>query len=172
VSAGRAPLARTLAWLAAGLAGLCLAAGFAIVDLYIPAMVALVAAAAWLLLIRARSRPAASPGLVVALLAAAISALLGAPMLLPLLAVVLALSAWDLADFSERVDSASVVTNAPRLEREHLLRLLWVDALGLGLAGVALLARINLSFAAVLALGLVAAVGISQVVGHLRKEGD
>ena len=89
-----------------------------------------------------------------------------------LIAVVGALTAWDLNHFARRSRRGEEIAGNSGLERAHLRRLLSVDGLGLLLAGSALLVRVRLRFAAVFCLALLAAFGLSRVIGFLRREGD
>lgn len=85
-------------------------------------------------------------------------------------AVVMALAAWDLHRFMERVRGISTDAASRDLERRHLRRLLAVSGLGLGLGWVAAGAHLTLSFGMALALGFLAILGVSQVVRALVRE--
>lgn len=87
-----------------------------------------------------------------------------------LLGVVAALSAWDLDRFARRQKNAERVENVQQLERRHLWRLLIVDGLGFLLAVVGLGLKIKVSFGVALLLVLLAVLGLSRVVGFLRRE--
>jgi hypothetical protein len=89
-----------------------------------------------------------------------------------LVGMVAALSAWDLDHFARRLKSVERVETRPALEWRHLRRLVSVDSLSLLLAGMALVTRYKFSFGVALSLGLVAVVGLSQVMGYLRRESD
>jgi len=112
----------------------------------------------------------------VALVGFVVAAAVGLWMSLPagwmLAGVVAALSAWDLDYFARRLGSVERVEMRPALERLHLRRLVSVDGLGLLLAGMALVVQYKLSFDVVLVLGLVAVLGLSQMVSYLRRESD
>lgn len=89
-----------------------------------------------------------------------------------LVGAVAALSAWDLDHFARRLASVPRVEDAAGLERAHLRRLLVVDAVGVTLAGIPLVATLDLGFGAALLLGLLAIVGLSHTIGFLRRESD
>ncbi len=87
-----------------------------------------------------------------------------------LCAVGAALSAWDLDHFAQRLRSVGRVEGQRALERRHLQRLLVVDALGLLLAALATALRLRLGFGAALLLGGLAVLGLSRVIGFLRRQ--
>jgi len=89
-----------------------------------------------------------------------------------LVGVVAALSAWDLDHFARRLRGVERVEMRLALEWHHLRRLISVDGLGLLLAGVALAVQYKFSFDAALVLGLVAVLGLSQMISYLRRESD
>jgi hypothetical protein len=87
-----------------------------------------------------------------------------------LLGVVAALSAWDLDRFAQRRRGAERVEKARELERRHLQRLLIVDSLGLLLATAGLQVRVRVGFGGAFSLTLLAVLGLSRVIGFLRRE--
>jgi hypothetical protein len=89
-----------------------------------------------------------------------------------LLGVVAALSAWDLDRFTQRQRGAERIEKARELERRHLQRLLIVDSLGLLLATAGLQVRVGVSFGGAFSLTLLAVLGLSRVIGFLRRESD
>jgi len=91
--------------------------------------------------------------------------------LLALLAVIAALCAWDLDGLAQRLGHFGYVGDQPRLEQQHLGRLLAVAALGLLLGGLALAFQIRLTFAPALLLSLLVVMGLSWAVFILRAEG-
>jgi hypothetical protein len=84
--------------------------------------------------------------------------------------LVVTLSAWDLAAFARWAQNLKPAEKAAVLVRQHLLRLLIVDAAGLLLAGAALTMRLRLGLALTLLLGLVAILGVSRVIAFLRHQ--
>jgi hypothetical protein len=86
--------------------------------------------------------------------------------------VILALAAWDLERFGERLRLAEASSETRELERRHLWRLLAVCGLSLALAWAALGSRLKLDMAVALALGFLAIVGLSQVIRALARESD
>ncbi|BCX02083.1 MAG: hypothetical protein KatS3mg053_0021 [Candidatus Roseilinea sp.] len=101
---------------------------------------------------------------------AAVGLLIGALSALMLLTVVAALAAWDLTHFERRMQALVRVERAGDIERRHLRWLMAALLGGTALAGLALTIRATLSFAAVFALGLLAALALSWMIGALRRE--
>lgn len=91
-----------------------------------------------------------------------------------LLGTVMALAAWDLDHFAQRLRyvgwDETLAERRRELERRHLQRLLSVSGLGLLLAAVALGVRIRFNFGIAFLLGLVAVLGLSQAISFLRRE--
>lgn len=79
------------------------------------------------------------------------------------------LMAWDLADFIRRLRFASASESTAGLQARHLARLTIVAVLGLALASVAMLVRLEFSFEWVVLLTLVATLGVSQLIAWFRK---
>ena len=80
-----------------------------------------------------------------------------------------ALIAWDLADFMRRVEHASPEDDVPALTRRHLLRLTIITAVGLVLALIGMITRLEFSFEWTAFLALLAALGVTQLVGWMKK---
>jgi hypothetical protein len=112
----------------------------------------------------------ASVVLVCFVAAAASGFWLGLPAGWMLAGVVVALVAWDLAHFARRLRSVERAELALELERSHLRRLIGVAGAGLLLAGAALLAQVRLSFGVAFLVALIAVLGLSQLIGRLRRE--
>lgn len=83
--------------------------------------------------------------------------------------VVAALTAWDLDCFVRTINGIDQIANQSQHERQHLLRLLVVDASSLLLGSAALLLRTRLSLALVVALGLLVVLGLNRAIGFLRR---
>ena len=89
-----------------------------------------------------------------------------------LFGLVATLVAWDLDHFRQRLQQAGQIEGEVELRRAHLQRLLAVVVLG-GLAGVvALTFQVRLNLGWIILLGVVAIVGLSRVIGRLRRESD
>jgi len=80
-----------------------------------------------------------------------------------------ALLAWDLTDFMRRLRFAPLMDDLRALERRHLTRLTLVTVVGIALASIAMLVRVEFSFEWVMLLTLVAVVGVTQLVSWLRR---
>ncbi len=89
---------------------------------------------------------------------------------LMLLAVVAALTAWDLAHFERRLQAMPRVEHAGDIERGHLRWLLISVLGGSVIAASALMIRTTLSFGVMFVLGLMAALALSWTIGALRRE--
>jgi hypothetical protein len=94
-----------------------------------------------------------------------------------LLALVAAVTAWDLDRFAQTPASpgrapaaAGRVEGARQMERRHLQRLGLVNLAGLSLGAAAFLLQTRLHFVVVVLLLLLAAWGLSQAVTYLRRE--
>ena len=77
---------------------------------------------------------------------------------------------WDLSDFARRLSYAAPTDDIRGLERRHLARVGIVATLGLGLAWLSAVIRINrLAFEVAVGLVLLAALGLTRLVVGLRK---
>jgi len=79
-----------------------------------------------------------------------------------------ALLAWDLTDFMRRLRYAPLMDDLRALERRHLARLTIVTLVGVLLASIAMLVRLEFTFEWIMLLTLVAVLGITQLVSWLR----
>jgi hypothetical protein len=91
---------------------------------------------------------------------------------LMLVVLVAGLSAWDLVSMSARFRRVKKEAIEQGIERRHLTRLAAVDGMGLLLGSAGLLLKINLGFGVEILLGLVVAIGLSQLILHLRRSND
>src|SRR5262245_10355455 len=77
---------------------------------------------------------------------------------------------WDLSDFARRLSYAAPRDDIGGMERRHLARIAIVAALGLGLAWLSVVIRINrLAFEVAVGVVLLAALGLTRLVVRLRK---
>jgi hypothetical protein len=155
-----------------GLAAIVLAVGYAVGSLWKVSLILLAMGALWWIGQKRHWNLFAPVALVGFAVAAAVGLWMGLPGGWMLVGAVAALSAWDLDHFARRLRSVERVEMQPALEQLHLRRLASVDGLGLLLAGMALVVQYKFSFDVALVLGLVAVLGLSQMVGHLRRESD
>ncbi|HEY3290460.1 MAG TPA: hypothetical protein VGK87_10060 [Anaerolineae bacterium] len=95
---------------------------------------------------------------------AAIGIVLGLSSALMLIAVVAALCAWDIAHYEQQFDAVSRIDNSDALDRAHYMRLALTALISLALGAVALLIRVNLSFALALVIALMAVILLGQLV--------
>jgi hypothetical protein len=79
------------------------------------------------------------------------------------------LLAWDLTDFMRRLRFAPLMADLRALERRHLTRLTLVAVVGILLASIPMLVRLEFSFEWIMLLTLVAALGVTQLVAWLRR---
>jgi len=94
---------------------------------------------------------------------------LGLSRWLGLLAVLLALAAWDLGRFTFRISDVLDGAAAARLERVHLSRLGLALGGGLLLGGLALLLRVPLDFGWALLIGATAVIALGQVARRMNR---
>ena len=85
-----------------------------------------------------------------------------------LLSMAGAISAWDLDHFTQRMRYAGLVVERPNLEKYHIKRLLVVNLFGLLLSVIALNVQVKLGFGAILLLGMIAVLGLNQVIIFLK----
>jgi hypothetical protein len=167
-----------LSRVSAGLSVFFLALGFALSGLWAGTAAILAVGVLWLL---GQLRPPGQPGalrwtssaaFVMLVLGAAVAMLLSVGAAWPLLGLVAALVTWDLDQFARRMQAAGRVDDGPGLERRHVQRLLVVAAIGCLLAFAGLVLRLRLSFGWALLLAAVAMLGLSLIVGYMRRVGD
>jgi hypothetical protein len=149
---------------------LALLLGYGLADLWVWTPFLALPVVAWLIGLWRRWAWLTSIGFVLCAGAAAAGLLLGVEAGWMLLALVMALAAWDLDSFVRRMEGAEQVEGRQDLERRHLLRLVAVEGVGVLLAAVALGVRLDIGFGAVLLLSLVAVVGLSRVVAFFRRQ--
>lgn len=109
-------------------------------------------------------------GLIAAFALAVAGMLVRAPSLLMLLAGTAALLCWSCMHFEQRMATVKRVDHADAMEGQHLRWALIAGALGLALAGLAVLVRTNFTFAAIFFAGLIAVILLSSVIGRWRGE--
>jgi len=80
--------------------------------------------------------------------------------------------AWDLTEFMRRLRFAARTDDLPSLERRHLARVTIVALIGVALASIPMLVRLEFSFEWVVLLTLIAAFGVTQLVAWLRRGGE
>jgi hypothetical protein len=81
-----------------------------------------------------------------------------------------ALLAWDLTEFMRRMDGAFETDDLPGMQRRHLARLTVVAFIGLLLASISMLVRLEFTLEWMMLLALVAVLGVTQLVAWLRRE--
>ena len=79
------------------------------------------------------------------------------------------LLAWDLSDFMRRLRFAHAMDDKRTLERRHLTRVTIVAVVGLALASIAMLVRLEFTFEWMVLVTLVAVLGVTQLVSWLRR---
>ena len=80
-----------------------------------------------------------------------------------------ALLAWDLTEFMRRMDGAFETDDLPGMQRRHLARLTVVALIGLLLASISMLIRLEFTLEWMMLLALVAVLGVTQLVAWLRR---
>jgi len=77
---------------------------------------------------------------------------------------------WDSSDFARRLGYAAPTDDVQGMERRHLARVGVVALLGFGLAWLSIVIQIErLAFEVAVGLVLIAAIGLTRLVIHLRK---
>jgi hypothetical protein len=113
----------------------------------------------------------ASPAFFVLVGAAGIGAWMGLSPILMVFSVLGSLLAWDLDDFSRRLQSAAPEDDLRKLENKHLVHLIILGTTGLSLSLVAIYLHLQISFGWLFLLALAAVLGMMQLVKRLRREG-
>jgi hypothetical protein len=155
-----------------GLAALCLAVGYAQHTLWSGVLTIAVGGCIWLVALWRRWTWTAPVGLSLSTVAAAVGLWLGAGDAWMIAGLIAALSAWDLEHLVRNVRSVGRVDDEEALERHHLVSLLIVDALGFGLAFLALNLTIQFSFGVIVLLVMLLILALSRVVGIVRRESN
>jgi hypothetical protein len=86
--------------------------------------------------------------------------------------LIAALSAWDLDHFLQRLRLVTQNARTRSLERRHLMRLLWVDVVGVLVSSIAFSIDLEFGLGIAFLLGLLAIVGLSRTISFLRRESD
>ena len=100
---------------------------------------------------------------------AALGAGLGVMPMGMLVALIATLVAWDLHRFLLRLANADFVIDKASLQRIHLRRLVIVAGVGVVLGILALNLEFNLKLGWLILMGLIVALGLSWVVGFVRR---
>jgi hypothetical protein len=82
---------------------------------------------------------------------------------------IFALFAWDMTDFRQRLRGMAKDDDTRGLERRHLARISLLALIGLVLASIAMLVRVQFTFEWSTLLVIVTLLGLGQLVGWFRK---
>jgi hypothetical protein len=82
-----------------------------------------------------------------------------------------ALLAWDLSEFMRRLAVAPKSDDLPGMKQRHLARVTIVALLGVLLASISMLVRLEFTLEWIMLLTLVAVLGVTQLVAWLRRGG-
>lgn len=82
---------------------------------------------------------------------------------------IFALFAWDMFDFRQRLRLMAKDDDSRGLERRHLLRISLLALLGLFLASITMLVRVQFTFEWGVLLVFVILLGLGQLVGWLKR---
>lgn len=159
-------------WIPTGIASAILALGFLLNRQWVAAVLVVVLGVLWLVLQLFHWNFAGSLMLFLLTGFAVYAIWMGVHPLWALVSLVAGLTAWDLSHFTDRQRQVQRVDYVEQLARQHLRRLAVLDGLSLLLAGSVLLVHIHFSLGLALFLGLVAVIGVSQMVRFLRQESD
>jgi len=136
------------------------------------ALGALVFAVLWLAALLRRWNWFSSLGLLAAVAAAGFGLWVGVAAGWALAGVLGALLAWDLTDLRVRLNLAASSDDLGPLERGHLGRLGLITLIGMLLASVAMIAQLRFSFEWGILLALAGTLGVTQLIGWLRRGGE
>lgn len=132
-------------------------------------LVIILLGAAWSLAAFFKRIRAASPGMLISALAAGAGVLLGMQFWLVLTGALAGLIAWDLANFSERLQLAAPVDDARGLEKRHLVWLGGTASLGLLLAAISSLVQMQIPFGWTLLLAVIGVLGLVRFVAWAAR---
>jgi len=79
------------------------------------------------------------------------------------------LLAWDLSDFMRRLQFVHFTDDKRGLERRHLIRVTIVAMIGMLLASISILVRLEFTLEWMMLLALVGVLGVTQLVAWLRR---
>ena len=82
---------------------------------------------------------------------------------------IFALFAWDMTDFRQRLRGMADDDETRGLERRHLARISLLAFIGMALASIAMLVRVQFTFEWSALLVIVALLGLGQLVGWLKR---
>jgi hypothetical protein len=82
---------------------------------------------------------------------------------------IFALIAWDMTDFRQRLRGMANDDETRGLERRHLARISLLAIIGLVLASIAMLVRVQFTFEWSALLVIVTLLGLGQLVGWLKR---
>ena len=122
----------------------------------------------WLLSGWRRLAWVAQAGLAVFIFLAVLGVWIGISPFLMALSVLGSLLAWDLRDFSRRLSRAAAEDDLRGLEKNYLVQLARLGAIGLCLILAALLIHLRISFGWLLVLAFTAVLGMVQLVKRFR----
>jgi hypothetical protein len=125
----------------------------------------------WLLSRWGRWAWMASIGLFVCVCAAGVGVGIGLSPVLMAVSVLGSLFAWDLADFSRRLQRAAPEDDLRQLQQLHLLRLAALGGISLALYLAATFIHLVISFGWLFLLALAAVLGLVETARRLRKAG-
>lgn len=146
-----------------------LAWGYSAAGLDGPVRWFLAVGALWLVAQWRRWHWAASLIMLVFVGAAAYGLWIGLPANLMLLGAVGGLLGWDMDDFMRRLHMASAHDDVRSMELHHLGRVAVVAAISLGIAGFTTLFRVKIPFELAVVLVLLAAFGLTRMIGRLQR---
>lgn len=106
---------------------------------------------------------------ILSMLLLGVFAWIGAKTIWLLVALIGAITAWDLERFVRVMDDAPAVRNENQLIQKHILRLGGVLVIGAGLSLLTLFSDFRISFGWMLILTFVMILALSRVIGFIRR---
>jgi hypothetical protein len=82
---------------------------------------------------------------------------------------IFALFAWDMTDFRQRLRGMANDDDTRGIERRHLARISLLALIGLALASIAMLVRVQFTFEWIALLVIVTLLGLGQLVAWLKR---
>jgi hypothetical protein len=163
---------KTFVSISIGLATSGLAIGYALNALWIGVTIIVALGLLWLVGQWRSWRPVSVLVAILFIFATAFGVWQGVPAAWMLFSIVTTLVAWDLGQFTDRLEQTEQIVGESELKRIHLQRLLVVAGLGFLFGGIALRLQVELNLGWGIFLGLLAIVGLSRIIGFLRRESD
>ena len=162
-------MTRTALLICIGSCTVLLSGAFGVTQQWVFVPISLAIGIAWFWLEWRGQGQVADLGMVSVTTLSAVQVIRGSVPWLMVVVMVLALSAWDLSCFRQRLMDAGQDDMRRSIEKRHLRRLLMVNIIGLALAELAISIQLRISFYALLFIGGVALLAIYWGLGLIAR---